>query len=143
MDRLAADSLLAEHENDLVAALEGPIPTARELERQLLASDIPVMLARPPQKACCGGACGCSAKLQLLVRETDLPRVGQFMQQEWLEAVKREGTGGAPLVPLQFANAVDGDAAAAEADGPLTCPACGFQGALVEGACGDCGLQLE
>jgi hypothetical protein len=29
------------------------------------------------------------------------------------------------------------------ADGELPCPACGHVGALVDGACADCGLQLE
>ena len=137
MDRQAADALLSDA--DLVAALEGPVPTARELERQLLQSEIPVMLAKPPPKACCGGGCACGSKLQLLVREADLPRVGEFMQREWLEAVRREGTGAGPLVQLQVGPAGEG----AEPEGPLTCPACGFQGELVEGACGDCGLQLE
>jgi hypothetical protein len=135
MDRQAADSLLSDV--DLVPALEGPVSTARELERQLLELDIAVLLAKPPPKACCGSGCGCGGKLQLLVRSEDLPRVGEFMQREWLEAVRREGTGAGEgsLVQLQ--------APEGEPEGPLTCPACGFKGDLVEGACGDCGLQLE
>lgn len=120
---------------DFVPFLEGSLQQVREVERQLLDADIEVQLARPPKKACCGGGCGCGAKLQLLVRPEDAPRVAQVMRGEWLEAVRREGTVEA-LVPLGV-----GDAG--EAGGEPPCPACGFVGALVEGACGDCGLQLE
>jgi hypothetical protein len=128
---MMADELLAEV--DLVPAIESAIASARELERALLANDIPVLLARPPQKACCGGACACSSRLQLLVRPDDAPRVGEFLRREWLDAVEREGTGATLLQP----------GAEPAADGALACPACGFQGELVDGACGDCGLQLE
>jgi hypothetical protein len=128
MDRTAADSLLVDVE--LVPVLEAAVSGARELERQLLARDIPVVLAKPPPKACCGGGCGCGSKLQLLVREADVPKVGHLMHGEWLQALEREG-----LAPAAVT-------AVAE-EGALACPACGFTGALVEGACGDCGLQLE
>jgi DNA-directed RNA polymerase subunit RPC12/RpoP len=130
---MKADELLADA--DLVPALEGAVNSAKEFERALLAQDIPVMLAAPPKKACCGGACGCGSKLQVLVRPDDVPRVGAFMQREWLEAVKREGVDPASLVQLGTGEAAEGEA--------LACPACGFKGDLVEGACGDCGLQLE
>lgn len=130
MDRQKADELLSRGE--LVAALEGSVAGAKELERVLLEQDIPVRLAAPPKKACCGGGCGCGSKLQLLVLTDDVPRVGEFMKREWLEAVRREGVDPEGLVQL----GVGGDEA-------LVCPACGFKGDLVEGACGDCGLQLE
>ncbi|MFO0601013.1 MAG: hypothetical protein U0228_37235 [Myxococcaceae bacterium] len=117
---------------ELVPCFEGPLAQMRELERQLTAQDIEVELAKPPAKACCGGSCGCSSKLQLLVHKEDLQKVAQLMQQEWLDAVEREGKGG--LVQL--------GTPVAEGQEP-PCPACGFVGALVEGACGDCGLQLE
>lgn len=116
----------------LIPYFEGPLQQMRELERQLLAQDIEVELAKPPPKACCAGGCGCGSKLQLLVHEEDVPRVAKLMQAEWLAAVEREGTGG--LVPLQTP--------LAEGQEP-PCPACGFLGPLQAGACGDCGLQLE
>jgi len=132
MERRAADELLKDVE--LVPLLEGTVLQAKEFERQLLSRDIPVMLAQPPAKACCGGSCGCGLKLQVLVREEDVPKVGQLMQAEWLEAVRREGTlPEASLVPLKMP---------AEGEEP-PCPACGFAGPLKEGACADCGLQLE
>jgi hypothetical protein len=127
MDRTAADSLLVDVE--LVAVLEAAVSGARELERQLLARDIPVLLAKPPPKACCGGGCGCGSKLQLLVREADVPKVGHMMQGEWLQALEREGLAAAAPAVVE--------------EGALACPACGFTGAMVDGACGDCGLQLE
>lgn len=131
MDRTTADAALAGLQ--LVPAAEGSTQQAKELERELLAHDIPVQVARPPPKGCCGSGCGCGAKLQLLVREEDVPRVAQLMHSEWIEAVRREGTVNEGLVQLGVE--------AKEGEPP--CPACGFVGALVEGACGDCGLQLE
>jgi hypothetical protein len=119
---------------DFVPFLEGTLQQIREVERQLAEQDIEVQLARPPPKACCGGTCGCGSKMQLLIRPDDAPRVAEVMRSEWLEAVRREGTLGEGLVTLQ---APTGDAA-----GEPPCPACGFVGPLVEGACGDCGLQL-
>jgi hypothetical protein len=134
MDRMTADQLLADVE--LVPALEGVVSAARELERALLGLEIPVRLGAPPKKACCAGGCGCASKLQLLVRPDDVPRVGEFMRREWLEAVAREGVDPSSLMPLALTES-------GETEGPLACPACGFKGELVEGACGDCGLQLE
>ena len=133
MDRAAADALLADVE--LVPAVEGPVAAARELERRLLANEIPAMLATPD--ACCGSG-GCAPKLQVLVREQDVPRLGQLLKDEWLEALAREGTVGtvgAGLTALGLGTPSSGEA--------LACPACGFAGPLVDGACGDCGLQLE
>ncbi len=128
MDRSSADAALVDLE--LVPFLESAVAQARELEQRFLANDIPVSLTKPPPKACCAKGCGCGQKLQLVGRQEDLPRVAALMQSEWLEAVAREGTvGEAGLVSLGVPTEA--------------CPACGFGGALVEGACGDCGLQLE
>ncbi|MEW6429871.1 MAG: hypothetical protein AB1730_00060 [Myxococcota bacterium] len=132
MERQAADELLEGHE--LVPLLEGNVLQAKELERRLLAQDIPVLLSKPPEKACCAGGCGCGSKLQLLVREEDVPKVGRLMQAEWLEAVRREGT--------LDESAMGPQKVLAEGEEP-PCPACGFAGPLQEGACADCGLQLE
>lgn len=120
--------------SELVPYFEGPLQQMRELERQLVSQDFEVELARPPAKQCCGGGCGCSAKLQLLVREEDVPKIAQLMQSEWLAALEREGTLKQGLVQLQTPPAEG-------AEPP--CPACGFVGPLQAGACGDCGLQLE
>lgn len=55
------------------------------------------------------------------------------MNREWHDMLSREGTGG-PAVPIGVE--VDDEE-------ELPCPACGTRAALVEGACTDCGLQLE
>lgn len=130
MDRPTADAALAGLE--LVPFAESQVAQAKELERMLLENDIPVLLAAPPKKACCGGGCGCGSKVQLLVREDDTQRVSQLLQAEWIDAVRREGTVDAGLVPLRTPEADE-----------LVCPACQHVGQLVEGACGDCGLVLE
>lgn len=138
MDRSSADQLLAD--NALVACIEGAIAYAREIERDLLDAEIPALLAKPPPKACCGpGGCGCGAKVQVMVREEDLPKVAQLFREAWMDAVHREGTlEGMQLVPMK----VDG-AAPIEPAGEPPCPACGTAAPLVEGACSDCGLQLD
>jgi hypothetical protein len=132
MDRSTADHALSDA--DLVPYLEGPVQHAKELERRLLAADIPVLLARPEPKECCSGQCGCASKLQLLIREDDVVKVQTLMQEEWLEALRREGTVGGEGGLVQLT---------ASETGELPCPACGHVGALTEGACADCGLQLD
>ncbi len=138
MDRTSADELLTG--NPLVPCIEGAVAYAKELERSLLDAEIPALLAKPPSKACCGsGGCGCGAKVQVMVREADLPRVAQLFREEWMQAVQREGTIDAmQLVPMKVEGAVPLDPLA---DPP--CPACGTAAPLVEGACSDCGLQLD
>ncbi len=119
-------------QDEFVPFMEGSLQQMRELERQLVARDIDAHLAKPPAKACCGGSCGCGAKLQLLVRPEDAPKVQELLRSEWLAAAAQ--LGGGPLVPL--------NTPLAEGEEP-PCPACGFVGALKEGACADCELQLE
>jgi hypothetical protein len=136
MDRTSADQMLAE--NTLVPCIEGAIAYARDIERDLLAAEIPALLARPPTKACCGGGgCGCGAKVQVMVREVDLPKVAQLFRDAWMEAVQREGVlEGVQMVPIKGGESAD-------PAGEPPCPACGTAAPLVEGACSDCGLQLD
>lgn len=135
MDRTSADQMLAA-DAALVPCIEGAIAYAREIERDLLEAEIPALLAKPPTKACCGGGgCGCGAKVQVMVREADLPKVAQLFREAWMDAVQREGTG-AELVPMKLPEG-------AEPVGDPPCPACGTAAPLVEGACSDCGLQLD
>jgi len=120
-----------EQEVDVVPCMEGSLPAARELERECNALGIPVMLAKPPPKACCGsGGCGCGQRVQVLVREADVPKLQELFRTRWINAAESEG-----LVPLNLA--------APEGDGEPPCPACGTAAPLVNGACSDCGLQLE
>lgn len=130
MDRPTADAALAGL--DLIPFAESAVAQAKEMERRLLDHDIPVMLAKPPAKACCGGGCGCGAKVQLLVREADAPKISQLLQADWIEAVRREGTVAEGLVPLRTPQ-----------ENEVICPACQFVGVLVDGSCQDCGLVLE
>jgi hypothetical protein len=52
------------------------------------------------------------------------------MHDSWRDDLAREG-----LAPVAVAAAPGGE--------HLPCPACGTAAPLVEGACSDCGLQLE
>ena len=60
----------------------------------------------------------------------DLPRIAELLRDDWRDGLAREG-----LAPV----AVTADADAEH----VPCPACGTAAPLVEGACSDCGLQLE
>lgn len=115
---------------------EGPVAGARELVRQLSAAGIEAELGPAPKKACCGGGgCGCGAKVQVMLHPEDVERAQNLMRNEWLEAVKAEGIS----LPVMADAPADANA---DSDS-LTCPACGTTAPLVEGACSDCGLQLE
>lgn len=52
------------------------------------------------------------------------------MRGQWREALEREG-----LAPVAITPTGDSE--------ELPCPACGTAAPLVDGACSDCGLQLE
>ena len=131
MDRSAAEAALAEAE--LITYGEGPIASVKELERECLSREIPVLLAKGPPKACCsGGGCACGAKIQLLAREEDVGRIQAFLKDQWHERAAVEGLVQLSGPPQELA----------EGEEP-PCPACGHVGALKDGACADCGLQLE
>jgi hypothetical protein len=74
---------------------------------------------------------GCSPKAQLLAREEDAPKVFGVMRQGWEELLAQEGMSQQQLRVPEDPNE------------ELPCPACGTQAPLQEGACSDCGLQLE
>lgn len=120
---------------------EGSVAQAKELEARLLAEEIPVRLTKPAAKACCGGGCGCGAKLAIEVRRDDVEKIVTVLQGDWLDAVRKEGllTEGSKAVAFGLVQLGVPEGT----DAALACPACGFQGVLVDGACGDCGLQLE
>lgn len=59
-------------------------------------------------------------------------RVGDLLRRGWAEALEREGTVRSGPVTAQVAEGAE-----------LPCPACGTAAPLVEGACSDCGLQLD
>ncbi len=115
---------------ELVPCLQAGLLEAKQLRDACLDAEIPVLLDRGD---CCGkGGCGCAPKMQLLAREEDLPRVTHLVHERWRVSALREGT----VSP-------DHPAVAPADGGEMPCPACGTAAPLVEGACTDCGLQLE
>jgi hypothetical protein len=117
---------------ELVPYGTASIAEARELVALCLEADVPAAVGSADG---CGDGCstgGCAPKVQLLVREEDARKVQDVLRGRWLEMVKAEGTVDqvAPRPPLD-----------PDADPP--CPACGTVAPLVNGACSDCGLQLE
>lgn len=120
-----AEKALADAE--VVPCAEMQLADARRLVDACLAEGVPALVHR---EAC--GKPSCSPKFQVLVRPEDVPRVAGLLQQRWVDSLEREGLspeGQAPQVIPE--------------DGELPCPACGTAAPLVEGACSDCGLQLE
>ena len=128
MELEEAEEALAEAE--LVPCVQAPLSDAKELRDACLAADIPVLLDRGD---CCGkGGCGCAPKLHLLAREQDVPRIAHLMDERWRAMALREGT-----IDEDHPSVARSDA------GEAACPACGTAGPRVEGACAECGLQLE
>jgi len=116
---------------DLTLCLQAPLPDAKELRDACLAAGIPAVLSGG---SCCGGGggCGCGPKLALYARAEDVPRVAGLMQRRWQELALREGTVGEDSVFVTGPSV-----------GEVACPACGTAAPLANGACTDCGLQLE
>lgn len=111
---------------ELVPCMETQLADARALVEACLAADVPALVHR---EAC--DKPSCSPKFQVLVREEDVPRVGVLLRQRWHDSLEREGIASTSVLQ------------AVPEEGELPCPACGTAAPLVEGACGDCGLQLE
>jgi len=120
MNEDVAAEVLADEE--LVPAIQGTLDDVKKMRDQCLGEGIPVAVMAPPDSA---------GKLVLLVREADLPRVSEFLHSEWRGHIEREGRGSG-LFGVE----------AKEGEEP-PCPACGTAAPLVEGACSECGLQLE
>jgi hypothetical protein len=128
MEMEEAEEVLAEAE--LVPCVQAPLADAKELRDACLAAEIPVLLDRGD---CCGkGGCGCAPKLALLAREADVPRIAHLLHERWRALALREGTVGEDHPSVLRSDA-----------GELSCPACGTAAPRVEGACAECGLQLE
>jgi hypothetical protein len=110
---------------DLVPAMQGTIAEMKALRDRCLAAGIPVLVG-------CPGGKSCGPSTHLLVTEDHLPELGTLLRADWRTALEREGT--SPLaVPTE--EPPEGE--------HLPCPACGTAAPLAEGACTDCGLQLE
>jgi hypothetical protein len=118
---------LALADTDVLPCIEAPLRDARALVEVCLAEGVPAIVHR---EACSKPSC--SPKFQVLVRREDAPRVAGLLQQRWMENLRREGL----VAEAQVLSAVP-------EEGEPPCPACGTVAPLVEGACSDCGLQLE
>ncbi|MFP2931427.1 hypothetical protein ACLESO_40830 [Pyxidicoccus sp. 3LG] len=114
---------------EVVPCAEMQLMDARRLVEACLGADVPALVHR---EACAKP--GCSPKFQVLVRPEDGPRVAALLQQRWLDSIQAEGLmpEGRPLHAPPLAE-----------DAEPPCPACGTAAPLVEGACSDCGLQLD
>jgi hypothetical protein len=123
---LQAEEMLSDAE--LVPYVEGGVREMKELVNACLDAGIPALVGAEP----CADGASCAPKAQLVVRASDVDRVRGLMRDRWVELV--EGLG---------VDAVGAPSRDAPGDGELACPACGTAAPLVEGACSDCGLQLE
>lgn len=112
---------------EVVPCVSGGIGDIKEILDACLSAGIPAILDRQES---CGTHGSCAPKIDLCVRQDDLPKVVSLMRERWQNLLDQEGT--------------LADCAAATGEGEeLPCPACGVAAPLVEGACKECGLQLE
>ena len=109
----------------IVPAISGLLADMKALRDRCLEVGIPAVIGCPP-----GAGKSCGPRTHLLVHEHDVPRLAALLGDDWRSQLELEG-----LAPI----AVTADE---EAEHP-PCPACGTAAPLVEGACSDCGLQLE
>ena len=109
-------------EDELVPAIQGTLDDIKKMRAQCLEAGLEVEIDGQP------GA----GRFVLMVRESELPKVGALLRSQWREQIEREGTGSLGLFGVE----------AKEGEEP-PCPACGTAAPLVEGACSECGLQLE
>jgi hypothetical protein len=121
----------ADQEPELVPCITAPLSDAKEIAAACEEIEIEALLARAD---CCGkSGCACPPKIQVLVAKEDVPRLAKLLSERWWQLLDREGT-------------FEGERGS-RADVPegehAPCPACGTAAPLVEGACSDCGLQLE
>jgi len=112
-----------------VAVLHASIAACREIEREFLSAGLPCFVDALTDESELSTAPG-ALKVGVMIAEADLPRAGDILRKRFAELVAKEGVGSFNTA------AVDLEAAEVE------CPACGHKGALVDGACGDCGLFL-
>jgi len=113
---------------EVVPCVSAGIADAKELLDACLEAEIPAILDR--QEACAGHGHSCTPRFDLCVRPEDVPKVRTLLHARWKALLDREGT------------LADGVAGTAEGDN-LPCPGCGCTADLVEGACPECGLQLD
>ncbi len=112
----------------VVAAIHASLSACREIEAALLEAGIPCVLSADAEE---GEPLAAGAmKIGVMVAEDDLAGVSAVMKARFEALIAKEGVG-------QFrTDAIDVTAA------EVTCPACGFTGALTNGECADCGLFL-
>jgi hypothetical protein len=112
---------------EVLPCVSAGITDIKEIFDACLTAGIPAVLDRQEH---CGSGQSCSPRIDLCVRPDDLPKVVAMMRERWQGLLEREGT-----LPD------DADGLAEGEDPP--CPACGAPGPLADGACKECGLQLE
>jgi hypothetical protein len=112
---------------EVVPCVSAGITDIKEILEACLAAGIPAVLDRPES---CGSGHACAPRIDLCVRPEDLPKVMAMMHARWQNLLDQEGI----LV-------ADAGSVGEDCDPP--CPACGAPGPLADGACKECGLQLE
>jgi hypothetical protein len=112
---------------EVVPCVTGGIGDIKEILDACLQAGIPAVLDRDEG---CGGGHACTTRIELCVRPDDLPKVRDLLHARWQNLLDQEGT-----LCEESGGVAEGE------DAP--CPACGAPGPLVDGACKDCGLQLE
>jgi hypothetical protein len=112
--------------------LEGSLASCREVERILKKSMLPCLVY--PLSLCADHnatlGTSCSTNYVVLVNESDIEDCKNALLGHFQEDVSREGQGTFVSDVIDLSN------------DEVQCPACGERGALLEGACAECGLFL-
>jgi hypothetical protein len=109
----------------VVPLIQGSLDDIKRMRDECAAADLRVAIEAVP-----GG--GPAPRFALVVEEEDAARAVEILRSQWRAELDREGV--APAAPMGI-EAVEGE--------EPPCPACGTAAPLVDGACSECGLQLE
>ncbi len=115
-------------DKDVVAIVHAGLPACREIERALLEAGVLCFVAAEEEE---GEALAPGAlKVGVMVAQDDVAAAGDVLRKRFEALIEKEGGGALNLAAIDLTQA------------EVTCPACGHTGALVDGACADCGLHL-
>tara|TARA_Y100001954_G_scaffold227410_1_gene270471 strand:+ start:104 stop:616 length:513 start_codon:yes stop_codon:yes gene_type:complete len=109
--------------------VEASLDACREIERELLEHQITAYVAGVTTDDAALGSANVS-RFSVVIAAEDLAKASELLKGRFEALAAQEGIGSLNAEPIDLSNEI------------ITCPACGHQGALVEGACEDCGLFL-
>ena len=125
--RVSAKAVLEQQAT--TAIVEAGLAACREIERELLENDVLAYVDGTQSDDAALGSANVN-RFSVVIAEDDLARASRLLQGRFEALTSQEGIGSLSLTPIDLSLE------------EVVCPACAHEGALVAGACADCGLYL-